>query len=477
MDLEADAICYLLLDESMLTDLALERLGNHLHGRLIRAHDSGYDDARKVWNGLIDKRPSLIVQCVDESDVIHAVNFAREHHVLVAVRGGGHSVAGFSTCDDGMVIDLSGMNGIAVDAVARTARAQSGLTWGEFDKATQLHALATTGGLVTTTGIAGLTLGGGIGWLMRKHGLTIDNLLAVDMVTADGRRVTANAQQNAELFWGVRGGGGNFGIVTAFTYRLHPVGPIIYGGALFYPVAKARDLLRFYREWVRTLPDEVTTMVAFLTAPPAPFIPQHLQGTPMVAVAFCDVGPLEHGEATVAPLRDFAPPAVDLVGPMPYTALQGMFDEGAPKGILAYWKTEYLRELDEFAIDALVEHAGKMGGPFAAIHIHHVQGAVSRVSADAMASGRRDAPFILNIVGLWMAAAESDKHVEWAREFSRAIQPHSTGAQYINFLGDEGEERVKAAYGEGKFARLVALKNKYDPENLFRLNQNIRPSV
>jgi hypothetical protein len=385
-------------------------------------------------------------------------------------------VAGFSTCDDGIVIDVSGMKRIEVDAVARTAWAQSGLTWGEFDKATQAHALATTGGLVTTTGIAGLTLGGGIGWLMRKHGLTIDDLLAVEMVTADGRRVTANATENPDLFWGVRGGGGNFGIITAFTYRLHRVGPNVYGGAVFHPVAKARELLGFYRDWVRTLPDELTTMVAFLTAPPAPFIPQHLQGTAMVAVALCYVGPLEEGQAVTKPLRDFAPPAVDLVGPMPYTALQGMFDAGAPKGILSYWKTEFLRGLDDGVVDALVEHVDKMGAPFAQVHIHHVEGAVSRVSADATAFGHRDAPFILNVVGMWMDATQTGKHIAWARGFSQAVQPSSTGAPYVNFLGDEGEARIRAAYGKEKFARLVELKNTYDPNNLFRLNQNIRPS-
>jgi len=299
----------------------------------------------------------------------------------------------------------------------------------------------------------------------------------VKVVTADGRCVTANATEHPDLFWGVRGGGGNFGIVTAFTYRLHPVGPNVYGGAVFYPVAKARDLLGFYRDWVRTLPDELTTMLAFLTAPPAPFIPQHLQGTPMVAVALCYVGPLEEGEAVTKPLRDFAPSAVDLVGPLPYTALQGMFDAGAPKGILSYWKTEHLRGLDDGALDALVEHVAKMGAPFAQVHIHHVEGAVSRVSADATAFGHRDAPFILNVVGMWMDATETSTHIAWAREFSQAVQPFSTGAPYLNFLGDEGEARIRAAYGEARYARLVELKNAYDPNNLFRLNQNIRPSI
>jgi FAD/FMN-containing dehydrogenase len=455
---------------------AIERFRRDLHGRFIQADDQGYDDLRKVWNGLIDKRPALIAQCADESDVVHALNLARNDNLLVAVRGGGHNVAGFSTCDDGIVIDLSTMKGITVDAAARTARAQGGVTWGDFDKATQAHALATTGGLVSTTGIAGFTLGGGVGWLIRKYGLTIDNLLAVEMITADGRRVTASAEENPDLFWGVRGGGGNFGIVTAFTYRLHPVGPNVFGGVVLYPFAKARDLLCFYREWVRTLPDELTTMIAFLTAPPAPFIPQHLQGTPVVAVALCYAGPLEQGDAVIRPLRDFAPPAMEHVGAVPYVALQGMLDATAPKGILAYWKAEYLRELGDGVVDALVEQAGKMGAPFAQVHIHHIEGAISRVSADATAFGHRDAPFILNILGMWMDAAETRRHVAWARESFQAVQPYSTGRPYLNFLGDEGEARIRAAYGDRKYARLVELKNKYDPNNLFRLNQNIRPS-
>jgi FAD/FMN-containing dehydrogenase len=448
-----------------------------LHGRLVRPEDAGYDSARKVWNGLIDRRPAMIAQCADEADVVAAVNFAREQKLLVAVRGGGHNVAGFGTCDGGIVIDLSGMKGITVDLKARTARAQGGLTWGELDAATQAHGLATTGGLVTTTGIGGFTLGGGIGWLMRKHGLTIDNLLEVEMVTADGGRLTASAKERPDLFWAVRGGGGNFGVVTAFTYRLHPVGPNVYGGAAFYPIAQARDLLRFYRDWVRTLPDELTTLVVFLTAPPFPFIPQPLHGTPMIAVALCYAGPVDKGESVVKPLRDFAAPAVDVVGPMPYVALQGMFDPGAPKGVLSYWKTEYLKELSDQAVDTLVAHAGKMGAPFSQLHIHHVEGAVSRVSADSTAFGRRDAPFILNAIGMCMDPAQTDSQIAWARAVAQAVQPYGTGAQYINFLGDEGETRVKAAYGEEKYARLARLKKQYDPTNLFRLNQNIRPAA
>ena len=462
----------------MLNNTTIEKFMAGLHGQLVRPGDDGYEAARKVWNGAIDRHPALIVRCVDESDVVSAVNFARTNDLLVAVRGGGHNVAGFGTSDGGIVIDLSGLKGIEVDVAARTARAQAGLTWGEFDKATQAHGLATTGGLVTTTGIAGFTLGGGFGWLVRKHGLTVDNLLSVEMVLATGKRATASPTENANLFWGVRGGGGNFGIVTSLKYRLHPVGPNVYGGAIFHPAAKAKQLLRFYREWAPALPDELSTMVGFLTAPPEPFVPKDLVGTPMVAIALCYDGATPEGERAVKPLRDFAPPAIDLVGPIPYTALQGMFDASVPKGIHAYWKTEYLRGLSDDALDALIDHASRMKSlsPFSAVHIHHWEGAVKRMDADATAFAHRDAPYVLNILGLWTAGEDADKHIGWARGFSRAIQPFATGQVYLNFLGDEGEDRIRLAYGADKYARLAALKKRYDPNNLFRMNQNIKPA-
>ena len=459
----------------MPTDAAVQEFATALHGRLVRPADAEYDGARRVWNGLIDRRPALIVQCADEADVIAAVRFARKEGLTVAVRGGGHNVAGFGTCDGGLVIDLSLMNQVTVDPAAREARAQGGATWGAFDAACQAHGLATTGGLVSSTGVGGLTLSGGIGWLMRKHGLTVDNLLAVDLVTADGRRVRASAEENAELFWAVRGGGGNFGIVTSFTFRLHPVGPIIYGGAMFYPVARAGEVLRFYGQWVQTLPDELTTMVVFLTAPPMPFIPPALQGTPMLAVAMCFAGQPDKGAAVVQPLRDFAAPAVDVVGPMPYLALQGMFDAGAPKGLLAYWKTDYLRELNAATIDTVIEQAGRMRSPLTQLHIHHLGGAVSRVPAGSTALAYRGAPFVLNGVAGWMDPAQTAQEIAWARGMSEAIRPHATGPQYLNFLGEEGDGRVRAAYGEESYARLAKVKAGYDPKNFFRLNQNIRP--
>ncbi len=463
-------------DRPVFGEATLAEFKASLSGELLRPDDAGYHDARKVWNGLIDKYPVLITRCANADDVVQAVHFARSHNLLVAVRGGGHNVAGFGTCDNGLVIDLSPMKHIRVDPASHVARAQGGLTWGEFDAATQAHSLATTGGIVSTTGIAGFTTGGGIGWLMRKYGLALDNLLSVDMVLADGRCVTANENENSDLFWGVRGGGGNFGIVTEFTYRLHPIGPMIFGGALFHPAARAKELLQFYREWSGTLPAELTTMVAFLTAPPAPFVPLPLQGTSMIAVALCCCGSIEEGEEWVKPLRAFAPPAIDLLAPMPYTALQTMFDATAPYGLLSYWKTEYLRTLEDEAIDFMIDYASQMRSPLSTIHLYHVGSAVSRVEPDATAFGYRDAPFILNVIGGWLDTAETDSHIAWARHAAQAIQPYATGATYLNFLGDEGAARARAGYG-ANYDRLVALKNEYDPTNFFRVNQNIPPTT
>ncbi len=456
---------------------AIKNLRNMLHGQLILPSDIEYDTIRKVWNGMIDRHPSLIIQCLDETDVINAVNFGRENNLLTAVRGGGHNVAGFGTCDDGMIIDLSEMREIQVDTQAETARAQGGLTWGDFDKATQPFALSTTGGLVSTTGIGGLTLGGGIGWLMRKYGMTIDNLLEVELITANGEKVIANTNDHPDLFWAVRGGGGNFGIVTNFTYRLHSVGPMVYGGALFYPASQAVDFLRFYRDWVKDTPEELTTLIAFLTAPPEPFIPPTLQGTPMIAMAMCYCGNPEDGEEVIKPLRDFIPPAINLTASIPYIDLQKMFDKSVPKGILSYWRSENLSVMDDAIIHTICEQAAKMGSPFSAVHIHYLQGAVSRVDPDTMAYGNRETPFILNIIGMWMDPSENDRQIGWVKYFSDAIKTYTSGKSYINFMGNEGEKRIIAAYGEEKYARLVEIKNKYDPDNFFRVNQNIKPSV
>jgi FAD/FMN-containing dehydrogenase len=457
---------------------ALEELRTHIGGRVIGPADGDYNAARAVWNGIIDRHPAAIVRCVGVADVLAAVRFTRSHNLVVAVRGGGHNVAGFGTCDGGIVIDLSPMKGVRVDPEGRTARAQPGLSWGEFDRETQAFGLATTGGLVTTTGIAGFTLGGGIGWLMRKYGLTIDNLISADVVTADGQLLSASATSHPDLFWALRGGGGNFGIVTSFEYRLHPVGPMVLGGAVFHPAEKARDLLRFYNRWITTLPDELTSMVAFLTAPPLPFIPQPLHGTAMIAVAVCYAGAPVDGESVVKPLISFGPPAVAHVGPVPYTVLQGAFDASAPHGIHAYWKTHYVPDLSDPAIDALLAQTARMRSlsPFATLHIHHLDGAVSRADPNGTAFRHRTPRYAMNIVGLWAANEQADPHIAWVRQTYDAMQPFSTGAPYLNFLGDEGADRVRAAYGPATYDRLVAVKNRYDPANFFRLNQNIKPT-
>lgn len=457
-------------------EAAVQELGAALRGTVILPGDDAYEATRRVWNGMIDKRPALIVQCAGVADVVAAVQFARDHDLLVAVRGGAHNVAGNAVCDGGMVIDLSRMKSVRVDPSARTARAEPGLTWGEFDRETQAFGLATTGGLVSTTGIAGFTLGGGVGWLVRKYGSTSDNLLSADVVTADGRFVTASEKENPDLFWGIRGGGGNFGVVTSFEYRLHPVGPMVMGGAVFHPASKAKELLRFHRDFAARAPEDLTTLVVFLTAPPAPFIPEQFQGTPMVAVACCYAGSLEDAAPVVQPLKEFGPPVVDLVGPIPYRALQAMFDETAPPGIQNYWKSHYLQGLGDETIDALVDHARDIPSPMSAVHIHHLEGAVGRVGEDGTAFGHRKSPFILNLVSMWTDPAESEKNIRWTREFHAAMQPFSDGGVYVNFMGEEEPDRVRAAYGDAKYRRLMDLKDKYDPTNFFRMNQNIRPS-
>lgn len=457
--------------------LETAELAQQLRGSLVRPGDPDYDRARSVWNGMIDRRPALIVRCAGAADVIAGLRFARERELELAVRGGGHNVAGFGTCDGGLALDLSPMKSIRVDPHTQTVRVEAGVLWGELDTETQAFGLATTGGLVSTTGVAGFTLGGGIGWLMRKHGLACDNLLAADLVTAAGELVHASPVENDELHWGLRGGGGNFGVVTSFEFRLHPVGPLVFGGALFHPLERAPELLRFYREWTPTLPDELTTMLAFLTAPPLPFIPAPLQGTKMVAVALCYLGPVEQGEEAIRPLRELAAPAAEQLGPLPYRLLQGMFDASAPRGVRSYWKSEQLGDLEDGAIDAILAGAHAYASPLSQLHIHHVEGAVARADGKATAFGRRDARYIANVIGMWPDPALQDTEIAAVRTTATALHPFSPGGAYLNFFdADEGETRIRAAYGEQKYARLVALKNRYDPGNLFHLNQNIPPS-
>ncbi|MGD8307142.1 MAG: FAD-binding oxidoreductase [Ignavibacteria bacterium] len=462
----------------MINEKILGQFRKNLKGQLISSKDNDYEEARKVWNGMIDKHPLCIVRCNDEKDVVQAINFARSNNLEIATRGGGHNVAGFSTCDEGIVIDLSPMKKIEVDKASNKVRAQAGLTWGEFDKATQEQGLATTGGLVSSTGVAGFTLGGGFGWLVRKYGMTVDNLLSVEMILADGKRVSANSNENSDLYWAVRGGGGNFGIVTSFTFEVHPVGPLVYGGALFYPVSKAKEILHLYNKWILTIPDDLSTMVALLSAPPEHFVPKELVGTQMIVIALCYLGEKEEGDKLIKPLRDLSP-AIDLAGPIPYVALQRMFDATAPKGIHAYWRTHHLRELSDNIIHSIVEQSSllKSLSPFSAVHIHHWEGAVSRVKDEETAFSHRTARFVMNIIGLWMPEDNTEKHISWVRRFFDAIKQFATGQAYLNFLADLGEDKVIAAYGKNKYEKLAELKNKYDPENLFHLNQNIKPSV
>ena len=467
------------MPEQTLSAPAVEELATAFSGSLLQPGDHEFDEARLVWNGIHDRHPALIARCTTADDVVAAVNFARENGLVVAVRAGGHSAPGYGTCDDGIVIDLSPMKGITVDPAARTARAEAGLTWGEFDVATQEHGLAVTGGRFSTTGIAGLTLGSGSGWLERKCGLTADNLVSVEIVTASGERVTASSGENPDLFWGIRGGSGNFGIVTSFVYRLHEVGPIIYGGLMLATPDRAAEILKFAREYMPSAPDDFGGGVAFISAPPEPFVPEEMRGQPVVGVLICWTGDHDQGERVVAPLREVAQPFVDLVQPMPYTALQSMLDDGGPKGIRGYFKAEFMEELTDEAIDKLVRHGAGRAGPMAQLLMEPMRGAISHMGEDETALGRRDVEWCYHALAMWLEPdpETADAHVAWAKGLAEDMRPHSTAGVYLNFISDdEGEERVRSSYGP-KYDRLVALKDRYDPDNMFRLNQNIRPSA
>ena len=460
----------------MATATDLERLRDSIHGLVIGPDHGGYDEARSIWNGAIDRRPACIARCTGVADVVAAVRFARERELPVAVRSAGHGVGGHAICDGGLVIDLSPMQGIRVDPAGRTARAEAGVLWGELDRETQLHGLATVGGIVTHTGIAGLTLGGGIGWLMRKHGATVDNLVSVDVVTAEGELLTASEDQNPDLFWGLRGGGGNFGIVTSFEYRLHPVGPIVLAGPIFHRLEDAREVLRFYREFIAAAPDELTTIFDLSVAPPLPFLPEDVHGNPIVMVGACYAGAPEDGIEAVRPLKEFGTPIVDLLEPKPYTALQSMFDPLVPHGWHRYWKSVELPPLTDDAIDTLVEHAFAVTSPKSYCIVFQLGGALARVGEDETAFSQRDAAHNVNINAVWTEEdPDAERHIAWARDFFDALQPHAGGRVYVNFLGEEGGNRVRQAYGARNYKRLVGLKRAYDPTNFFRRNQNIEP--
>jgi FAD/FMN-containing dehydrogenase len=460
-----------------LEEAAVQEFAANFRGELIRRGDESYDDARAVFNAMIDRHPALIARCTGVADVIGAVNFARDNELVVAVRGGGHSVPGYAVCEGGIVIDLSPMKGIWVDPDTQTARAQAGVTWGEFDRETQQFGLATTGGRVTHTGIAGLTLGSGSGWLERKLGLTCDNLISAQVVTADGRFLRASKSENEDLFWGLRGGGGNFGIATSFEYRLHQVGPIVLGGMLLHPFSRAKELLRFWRDYLEAAPDELGTAPAIFTAPPAPFVPEDMKGQLVAGLIVCYAGSPEEGEEWVRPLKEFGPPEVDLVQPMPYTVVQTLLDPSQPPGRRNYWKAENMNELSDEAIETLVDHAAALTSPFSFVVLEPKGRAISRVGEDESAFGGRDAAHSLYAFSMWENPAEDEANIMWTREFMRAMEPFVTPGISLNFTSDQDQDRVKDFFGRGgKYERLIALKNKYDPDNLFRLNQNIKPA-
>jgi FAD/FMN-containing dehydrogenase len=445
-------------------------------GRLIQAGDADYDSARKVWNGAIDRDPRLIARCIGTTDVVAAVRFARDHDLEIAIRGGGHNVAGTAVCDDGIVIDLSAMRGVRVDAKGRRAWVQGGALWGDVDHETQRHGLATTGGIVSHTGVAGLTLGGGVGWLMRKHGLTVDNLLAVDVVTADGELLRASEDEHPDLFWALRGGGGNFGVVTSFEFRLHSVGPTVVAGPIFWDASDARDVLRCYRDFIRSAPDALGTVVRFGTAPPLAAIPEDLHWRPVLMVGTCYAGPIADGERALRPLRTSRTPILDLVGPTPYVGFQSALDSTVVHGWSYYWKSTYLPELRDDLIDVLAEHAFSCSSPRSYVAMFHLNGAVSRVADGVTAFGNRQASHAITLDAVWRPGEDfGERDTAWTREFFAALGRFREGV-YVNFLGgDEDLGRVREAYGDSVYDRLVDIKTTYDPDNIFHHNQNIRP--
>jgi len=458
-----------------LDEAAVRELQGSFRGQLVRPGDAIYDECRKVWNGSIDRRPALIARCAGPADVIAAVRFARRADLQVAVRGGGHSFPGLSVGDGAIVIDLGLMKGIRVDPQAGTARAQAGALWGELDRETQAFGLATTGGIVTHTGIAGLTLGGGIGWLQRKHGLTIDQLLGVDLITAEGDFVKATATENSDLFWGLRGGGGNFGIVTEFEFRLNPVGPIVLAGPIFWPIEQSPSVLRFYRDWIADAPDELMTIVIHRKAPALEFVPPELHGKLVVAVACCYAGPVDDGMQVVRPLKAFGSPVLDLCESKPYVAHQAMFDPSFPHGRWYYMRACDVAELTDDVIDITVEHSLRIRSALTSFPIWQMGGRVSHVGENDTAFNGRGAGHTFNITASTQTAEGFDEEREWCRNFWSALKPHHTSV-YVNFLMDEGQERIREAYGPEKYDRLKTLKRRYDPDNFFRLNQNIPPT-
>jgi hypothetical protein len=458
-----------------LDETAIANFRNSLHGDLIQPGDAGYDEARKVYNGMIDKRPAFIAQCVDAADVIAAVDFGREHDLLIAVRGGGHNGAGLGTCDNGLVIDLSRMRGVRVDPARREVRVEGGCTWGDVDHATHPFGLAVPTGFISTTGVGGLTLGGGLGYLTRRYGLTIDNLLGVDIVLADGRLVAANAQENPDLFWAVRGGGGNFGVVTSFLFRGNPVGAAVYGGPIFWPLEHAGVVMRFWRDLILTAPEELNGWFGFHTVPPVEMFPQEHHLKKMAVVTWCYTGDPDRAEQVFKPIREVAPPAMDFAGPIPLPALQSMFDGLYPPGLQWYWNADFVTDLSDEAIDRHVQYGDQLPSVHSTMHLYPINGAAHRVGKQDTAWSFREANFVQVIVGVDPDPANNPRTIAWSKEYWRRMHPNSAGGAYVNMMMDEGQERVQAAYRDN-YPRLAQVKAKYDPGNLFRVNQNIKPA-
>ncbi len=458
-----------MLDKKLVEDFKIS-----LRGELIQKGDKAYDEARKVYNAMIDKHPQLIACCTDVADVISAVNFGRDNKLLIAIRGGGHNGGGLGICDDGLVIDLSGIKYTRVDSEAKTVRAGAGCTWADVDHATHAFGMATPSGMISTTGVAGLTLGGGIGCLTRHYGLTIDNLLEADVVLADGSFVTANKDQNKDLFWAIRGGGGNFGVITSFLYKLHPVN-MVYGGPILYELDQAKQVMQWYRDFIVKAPDDLSGFFAFLSVPPGPPFPENLHNKKMCGIVWAYSGPMEKAEEIFKPIKSFLKPALDFAGPLPYTALQCMFDPLLPPGLQWYWRADFFNDLSDEAIDAHVKHGSDMPTPLSTMHFYPINGAASKVGKNDTPWSYRDSVFAEVIVGIDPDPSNKDKITKWTKDYWEATHPFSSGGAYVNFLMDEGEDRVKTTYRDN-YDRLSQIKKEYDPENIFCVNQNIKPA-
>lgn len=457
-----------------LSESSVNELKTHFQGHVLRPDDADYDEVRQIWNAMVDRRPALIARCAAPEDVVQAVAFARQHQLLVSIRGGGHNIAGNAVCDDGLMIDLSLMKNVEVYPATRRARVEPGCTLADVDVATQLHGLATPLGINSTTGVAGLTLGGGFGWLSRKHGMTVDNLLSADLVTADGRQVHASEIDNADLFWGLRGGGGNFGVVTRFEFQLHPVGPDVLSGLIVFPFEQAKSVVTQFARFTEKMPDALNVWMVARKAPPLPFLSESVHGTPIIALALCYAGDPAEGEKLITPLRGFGTAHGEHIGVQPYSAWQQAFDPLLARGARNYWKSHNFSQLSDGVIDTLIEYVGTLPTPQCEIFIGTIGGQTARVAPEAMAYSSRDANYVMNVHGRWESADDDARCIDWAREFFAKTQPFASSGAYINFLTQDESDRIAFAYG-ATYQRLVTLKKKYDPTNFFRMNQNIKP--